>query len=244
MKISKLFNSFFILCLSVMHSQNDINAGILKEINAQLFNPNKTYENHLNRSNRNYQHLNGPIKQATIIYSDSTIIINSYNEVGSLLVSQKINKNKRKTKKFYDYLEDGKTLIKERGVYNLDYSQINDFRSFAVKANVEKVGINRFLDTIFLNESKFVYKTLKKVTLEGSPVYKEEIRYNDNGDLISTFFFENDIRIGHLVNFYNEVGQVKKQELFLDYEWFYVDSGFSSVRKQGYMKLITTKEDL
>lgn len=221
--LSLLLLPFFI------HSQVNINEDIIKEINEQIFN-SESYPRTIVQSNKRYKTLKGPIKEEIILYSDSIKIINHYNNYKNLTESKVYKNNKLKKEFIYTYKNKGKVLTKERGIYNLDYYISDKYNSFALKSTIKEKGLNRYLDTLFIKKTKNKYELTRKSKLNRIPVKNYKFKYNPSGDLKSILIFKNSIRVGHLINIYNDNNKVEKQELFWDYQWFYHDTGFPSVR--------------
>jgi hypothetical protein len=108
---------------------------------------------------------------------------------------------------------------------------------FAVKATEKQKGFKyRYLDTLFINETKYSYEYTRQSNSKSNSVYEyhNKIKYNNLGYLKQIQKFKNDIQVGHLINFYNDENQVEKLELFLNYSWFYDDSGLPEIRNHIY----------
>jgi hypothetical protein len=184
--------------------------------------------------------LHGPIEEEVILYSDSLKVVNIYNKVGSLVNSKSFKKGELRREYLYKYKEDGKTLINERGVYNLDYTVYKETKYstkyFTIKATEKQKGLYKYLDTLFINETKYSYEYTRQSNSKSNSVYEyhNKIKYNNLGYLKQIQRFKNDIKIGHLINSYNDKSQVEKLELFLNYDWFYDDSGLPSIRNHIY----------
>lgn len=217
------------LFFSLAYSQTKITEDLVREINEQVFDSDNRYPKNIIQSNKRFELIKGPIKEETILYSDSIKIINTYNKSGSLLKSKTFKKNKLRGEYFYEYKYDGKTIVKERGVYNLNYYSIDDYNSFALKTSLEEKGYNRYLDTLFIKNTKGKYELTRRSELKRIPIKTYIFQYNPPRYLKSIIIFKNNIRVGHLINFYNDKNQVEKQELFWDYERFYHDTGLSFV---------------
>lgn len=217
------------LSFSFIYSQTKITKELAREINEQIFDTDN-YPKTIMPSNKRYEPIKGSIEEETIFYSDSIKIINTYNKTGSLLKSKSFKKNILRGEYFYEYKDDGKTLIKERGFYKLDYTVYEEnkysTKYYAIKAT-EKQKSHRFLDTLFINETKYSYEVKRKNKLKSKPIRTFLFRYNRLGYLKQIQKSENGRKVGHIINFYNDNNQVVKQEDFWEYEWFYNDIGLS-----------------
>jgi hypothetical protein len=145
------------------------------------------------------------------------------------------------SEKNYKYKEDGKTLKNERGIYNLDYTVSQETKYskkyFAVNATGKQKGaLYKYLDTLFITETKYSYEYTRQSNSKYNSVYEyhNKLNYNNLGYLKQIQLFKNDIKVGHLINFYNDKNQVEKHELFWDYNWFYCDTGFPTIRNHIY----------
>lgn len=223
------------LFFSYVYPQINITEGLAKEINEQVYDSDHRYPNNIVQSNKRYEPIKGSIKEAVILYSDSLKIINTYNKSGNLLNTKSFKKDELRGEYFYTYKNDGKTLIKERGVFNLDYYTLDKYHSYALKSDLKDKGlIFKYLDTLFIKDTKYQYEFTKKSKLKRIPIKNYKFEYTNVGYLKSILIFENTIRVGHLINYYNKTNQLEKQEFFWHYKWFYFDTGFPSVRNHIY----------
>ena len=240
MKKSQTFILLSLLCCFFTYSQEKITADLAREINEQVFDTDHILSGSITTSDKRFEPLHGPIEEVVILYSDSLKVINTYNTFGSLVNSKSFKKGKLRSEYLYKYKEDGKTLINERGVHNLDYTvyKKNEYltKYFAVKATEKQKGSKyRYLDTLFISKTKYSYEYTIQSNSKYNSIYKyNKINYNNLGYLKQIQRFKNDIKIGHLINFFNDENQVEKLELFLDYDWFYYDSGLPEIRNHIY----------
>ena len=241
MNKSQTFILLLLLCCFFTYSQINITKDVAREINEQVFDTDHILSGSISTSNKRFEPLHGPIEEVVILYSDSLKVVNTYNKVGSLVNSKSFKKGKLRSEYLYKYKEDGKTLINERGVHNLDYTvyKKNEYltKYFAVKATEKQKGFKyRYLDTLFINETKYSYEYTRQSNSKSNSVYEyhNKIKYNNLGYLKQIQKFKNDIQVGHLINFYNDENQVEKLELFLNYSWFYDDSGLPEIRNHIY----------
>lgn len=242
MNKSQLLILFFqLLFLFFGYSQSKITTDLAREINEQVFDTDHIILGGITTSNKRFEPLHGSIKEVVILFSDSLKIVNTYNKFGSLVISKSFKKDTLRNEYLYSYKEDGKTLINERGVHNLDYTVIkkNEYltKYFAVKATEKQKGFKyRYLDTLFVNETKYTYEYTKRSNSKRSSIYEyhNKINYNNLGYLKQIQLFKNNLQIGHMINYYNANNQVEKLELFLDYSWFYEDSGLPVIRNHIY----------
>lgn len=226
------------LAFSYIHSQVKLTKELAREINEQIFDTDNFYPKTSVQTNKRFETLNGKIKKEIIILPDSTRIVNNYNMDGNLTLSKVLKKGVLRSTYSYEYKSDGKTLLKERGIYNLDYTVYEkdkySTKYYAVKTPNTKQGLlYKYLDTLFINETKYSYEFIKQSNSKYNPVYEYRYKFKYNmGYLKQILVFKNDIKVGHFINNYNKSNQVISQELFWDYKWFSEDTGFPSVRNQ------------
>jgi len=178
-------------CISViLFAQNEENQSLYREINEQIFDTDNFYPKNILQTNKRFEHLNGKVKTEIIIYSDSTKIVNNYNINGKLTISKVLKKEILRSTYNYEYKPDGITILRERGVNKLDYKvSYNDkylTKYYVVQATKKKQGIfYKYLDTLFINETKYSYEFIKYINSKYSPVkvYKYKFKYNNLGYL-------------------------------------------------------------
>lgn len=240
MHLNKHHLIIILICVSnFVFSQNDENQLLNREINEQIFDTDNFYPKNAIQSNKQFEPLNGNVKEEIIIFSDSTRIINNYNTKGSLTLSEVLKNGALKSTYSYEYEPDGTTISKERGVNKLNYTVYHkdkySTKYYAVQASNEDQGLfYKYLDTLFINQTKYSYDFIKQSNSVYNPIFEYEYKfsYNNLGYLKQIQIFENDIKVGHFINNYNKNNQVISQELFWDYKWFVEDTGFPSVRNQ------------
>lgn len=227
------------ICFSTLtFSQNEeFNNLLLKEINEQIFDSDNFYPKTAIEINRQFEKIHGKPKKETIIYSDGVKKINLYNRQGSLTQLREFKNSKLKYVFNFIYEADGTTPLKQTGIYDLDYTVLKKdkytTKYYATKSLGKKQGSTyRYLDTLFIEDSKYKYEYIKQSNSEYSLTkeFKYIYEYGLNKSLERVRVFENNIKIGHAKNFYNNKGQVIKHELFWDYNWFVEDTGFPSIR--------------
>jgi hypothetical protein len=153
----QIFILLLLFCCIFTYSQTKITPILAREINEQVFDTDHILSGSIATSDKRFEPLHGPIEEVIILYSDSIKIINTYNKVGRLLNSKSFKKDKLRSEYLYKYNEDGKTIINERGVHNLDYSVIkkNEYltKYFAIKSTEKQKGSKyKFMNiTIKLN---------------------------------------------------------------------------------------------
>ncbi|WP_289044783.1 hypothetical protein [uncultured Olleya sp.] len=228
---------FFTFSLFVFSQEINDDSQLFREINEQIFDSDNFYPKTAIETNKRFGRIHGKVKKETIIYSDSVKNINLYNKQGNLTQSKVFNKDQFKYVYNYVYADDGTTLLKQTGIYNLDYKVVKKDKFsnsyYAVKSDRKKQGlVYKYLDTLFVKDSKYEYQYIKQVNSKYSSIneFKYIFKYGYSKFLKEIKIFNNNIQVGHAKNFYNPNRQVIKQELFWDYDMFTEDTGFPSVR--------------
>ena len=230
---------YFLLHSGLCISQVEINPELLREINEQVFKSDISLPATFILSNKKYGEFNGSVSKETIHFTDNTKVINKYNESGSLVLSQFFKNDLVSSEYKFKYQEDGKTLKKETGTNTLDFfvlkndEYVNEY--YGLQGNTEKQGVfYKYIDTIFVKETKYSYEYEKQSNSVYNPIelYRYKYKYNNKKYLKSIDIFENDIKVGQVLNIINSNGQVESQEFFVEYKWFVEDTGFPSIRNK------------
>lgn len=234
----KYISLILVIFTTFVFSQNEIETNqLFREINEQIFDSDNFYPTTAIETNKRFDRILGKVKKVTIVYSDSVKIINLYNTKGNLTQSKVFDQGKFKNIFNYKFADDGQTLLKQSGAYNLDYTVLKKdkytLNYYAVKSPGEKQSlVYKYLDTLFVTDSKYEYEYIRQSNSEYNLTdeYKYVFKYGHSKLLREIKIFENNIQVGHAKNFYNANGQVVKQELFWEYNWFVEDTGFPNIR--------------
>lgn len=230
-----------LLCLISFSAfaQNEFDASIYREINEQIIDTDNFFSKTSVQTNKSFETFNGAVTSEKIIYPDSLIVLSKFNKQNRLVLQEVFQYGTLKKTYKFDYKPDGKTILRERGLNNLDYTVVDSskysIKYYALKTRDMKQGLfYKYLDTLFVEETKYSYEYKKQSNSPFSQIetYKYKFELNNLGYLKKAQIFENDIKVGHFINSYDNLSQVVDQELFWDYEWFVEDTGFPSVRNQ------------
>lgn len=222
--MSTLGNSFTLLILllaRILFGQELSIDVVAREVNRQIFDTDGQLPGFYTLTNKYHEFNYGKIKSETIVWSSpDERVIRDFNKQGSMVKYQVYRKDKLNDDFTYEYAGDGISLLKERGSYNLDYSQIDSITYYGVPALENGKGINFDLDTLFLHESKFRYELIRKMKSPKKSIDRYVTRYTKNGSLLSVTIFENEVQTGHTINKYNNQRQVIERQDFWNYLFF------------------------
>ena len=165
------FISFLLLAQSLFSQVeiNEINEKTAKAINEQIFDTSSFPKTFTIQSNKYYRKPNGNIKTEIRQHPDSSTVRVEYdnNENVSLI---EVGRKGRKPERFtYEYSADGNRIMKERGIYDLDYFYTDEGNYYGINVFENAIGINRYLDTIFIHDTENTYEQRRKLLLKNRP---------------------------------------------------------------------------
>lgn len=194
---------------------------IVREVNRQIFDPDSDYPAGSSmQTNKFPKRLSGRVKSEVAVYPRNEKGINYFNPEGSVVKYEVYWNGKLNSNFSYEYADDGITLLKERGTYNLDYFHIDSNNYVGVNASENGKGFTFELDTLFIHESQYEYVFTRKSKNPEIPTNKNVFRYTRDGSLESVTTYKNNIRFGHNLNKYNEQNQVIEHQKFWNYSLF------------------------
>jgi hypothetical protein len=177
---------YFLLHSGLCLSQVQINPTLSREINEQVFKSEISLPATAILMNKKYGQFNGSVAKEIIHFTDSTKVINEYNKSKSLISSQFFKNDLPSSEYKFEYLEDGKTLKKERGINTLNFYVLKNDKYvreyYGLQGKTEKQGIfYKYLDTLFVKETKYSYEYEKQSNSVYNPieVYRYKYKYNN-----------------------------------------------------------------
>ncbi len=200
---------------------------IIKEVNRQIFNTDNQGPGNWTLTNKYHEVNFGNVKAETIIYPNDEKVFRQFDLFGNMVKYEVYRDGKLDDDFAYTYAENGVSLLKERGTYNLDYFSIDSNNYIGVNTLGAGIGFTFDLDTLFVSESKYDYELTRKMKSRNKTVDRYEFQFTKNNSLLSISIYENDVQIGHVLNKYNDSNQVIERQDFHEYSRFAIEDEWS-----------------
>lgn len=207
---------------------------LAEQVNKQIFDTDGQLPGFWTLTNKYHESNLGNVESVNVVYSNDEKVFRQFNRNGSMIKYQTYSKDKLRDDFTYEYADDGTSLKSERGTYNIDYTHIDSLNYVGVNAFEKGIGFTFDLDTLFITESKYKYSLVRKKKNKGKIIQQFDFKFTQNGSLKSISVIENDIKIGHLLNKYNELKQVVERQDFWRYESFGNEEGWNYLNNRIY----------
>ncbi len=220
------------------------------QVNKQIFDTDGQLPGFWTLTNKYYESNLGDVESVNVVYSNDEKVFRQFNRKGSMIKYQTYRNDKLSDDFTYKYGDDGTSLISERGTYNIDYEHIDSLNYVGVNALEKGIGFTFDLDTLFVTESKYLYSLIGKKKKKETKIQQFDFKFTKNRSIESISIIENNIKVGHLLNKYNELNQVVERQDFWSYQsfgnedgWYYLNNRLYTLKYDtaGFIKTLKTE---